>query len=468
MSEAAPRKFAESKTIQQKILTIFMKMISYANRYQWFALCLLLMSNLLQAQITDYQHLSLQKAIEIGLIQNKKIKISHLKDEMSETREKDLKMEKLPDIEFHTSYNQVTNLFQHEDGVFAKATKYNIINGMYDFTLSASIPVYMGGKIKNTKKKAAIDTEISSLKTHLNERQLKMEIITAFLQIHHLKEQQRLINDKMKEDSVNIKQVKALKANGVVTVNEVLRTSLQLSNHKMSRTELDNDIQIAEHKLKTMLSLPENQEMHAETEDLISENAEIPYINELTETALHKNESVEIANKNLTLKELDQKITKANYLPKITAGGEYFLKYPNMMFFPPEPYAYRLGMIGINLTYPIENLYKNKYKMQEAKENITLAQLQIEENEENIRHEVYEAFKKFEETEEKVKIAEEAINQAKENYRIVKTKYANKLSLITELIDADNAYLEAQSNLISVKINRQLKYYQLQYTIGNL
>jgi outer membrane protein TolC len=217
-----------------------------------------------------------------------------------------------------------------------------------------------------------------------------------------------------------------------------------------------------------MLSLPENLEMHAETEDLISENAEIPYINELTETALHKNESVEIANKNLTLKELDQKIAKANYLPKITAGGEYFLKYPNMMFFPPEPYAYRLGMIGINLTYPIENLYKNKYKMQEAKENITIARLQIEENEENIRHEVYEAFKRFKETEQKVIIAEEAINQAKENYRIVKTKYANKLSLITELIDADNAYLEAQSNLISVKINRQLKYYQLQYTIGNL
>ena len=288
MSEAAPRKFAESKTIQQKILTIFMKMISYANRYQWFALCLLLMSNLLQAQITDYQHLSLQKAIEIGLIQNKKIKISHLKDEMSETQEKDLKMEKLPDIEFHTSYNQVTNLFQHEDGVFAKATKYNIINGMYDFTLSASIPVYMGGKIRNTEKKASIDTEISSLKTHLNERQLKMEIITAFLQIHHLKEQQRLINDKMKEDSVNIKQVKTLKENGVVTVNEVLRTSLQLSNHKISRTELDNDIQIAEHKLKTMLSLPENLEMHAETEDLISENAEIPYINELTEIAFSR------------------------------------------------------------------------------------------------------------------------------------------------------------------------------------
>ncbi len=442
-------------------------MILNACRYQCIALCLVL-SSFFHAQMTDYQHLSLEQAIEIGLKNNKNIQISHLKQEMSATKEKDLKMEKLPDIEFHTSYTQVTNLYQHQDGVFNKATKYDAINGMYDFTLSASIPLYMGGKISNTEKKAAIDTEISALKTHLDERQLKMEIITAFLQIHHLKEQQNLINDKMKEDSVNIRQVKTLKANGVVTVNEVLRTSLQLSNHTMSWTELDNDIQIAEHKLKTILSLPENQEMHVNTEDLISDETAIPYIDELTETALRKNESVEITHKNLSLKELDQKITKADYLPKITAGGEYFLKYPNMMFFPPEPYAYRLGMIGMNLTYPIENLYKNKYRMQEARENINLAQLQIEENEEKIRHNVYEAYKKFEETGEKVKIAEEAINQAKENYRIVKTKYANKLSLITELIDADNTYLEAESNLISVKINRQLKYYQLQYTIGNL
>ncbi len=444
-----------------------MNMIFNACRYQCMALCLLL-SNFFNAQMIDFQHLGLQQAIEIGLKNNKNIRISHLKQDMSATKEKDLKMEKLPDVEFHTSYTQVTNLFQYQDGVFSKPTKYDAINGMYDFTLSASIPVYMGGKIKNTEKKAAIDTEISTLRTHLDERLLKMEIITAFLQIHHLKEQQILINDKMKEDSVNIKQVKALKANGVVTVNEVLRTSLQLSNHKMSWTELDNDIQIAEHKLKTILSLPEPQEMHVDTEDLISDKVTIPYINDLTETALNKNESVGITHKNLSLKELDQKITKANYLPKITAGGEYFLKYPNMMFFPPEPYAYRLGMLGVNLSYPIENLYKNKYKMQEARENIDLAKLQIEENEEKIRHTVYEAYKKFEETDQKVKIAEEAIDQAKENYRIVRTKYANKLSLITELIDADNTYLEAESNLISVKINRQLKYYQLQYTIGNL
>lgn len=445
-----------------------MNIIFNACRSKYIALGLFLISLQFQSQTTDYQHLTVQQAIEVGLISNKSLKISHLKVAMSETKEKDLKRDKLPNINFHASYDQVTNLFQHENGVFAKATKYDAINAMYDFTLSASIPLYMGGKIRNNEKKAAIDTEISTLQNKLDKRQLKIQIITAFLQIHHLKEQQDLINDKMKEDSANIKQTKALKENGVVTYNEVLRTTLQLSNHKMSWTELENDIQIAEHKLKTILAVPEAVELHANTSDLVSDATEIPVIDELLKTAMVQNETIDITKRILSQKELDLKITKANYLPQISAQGEYWLKYPNMMFVPFVPNAYRLGMIGVQLNYPIESLYKNKYKMHEAKEYIELAKLEIEENEENVTHEVYEAYKKLEETNQKIIIAEEAISQAKENYRIVKTKYANKLSLQTELIDADNTYLETESNLISVKINRQLKYYQLQYIIGNL
>ena len=102
------------------------------------------------------------------------------------------------------------------------------------------------------------------------------------------------------------------------------------------------------------------------------------------------------------------------------------------------------------------------------KKNIAIAKLKVEEGEEQIRHDVFSANTKLKEAVDKIKIAEEAIEQAKENYRIVKLKYTNKLSLITELIDADNAFLAAQSNLISLQINKQLKYYQLQYVIGNL
>lgn len=437
-------------------------------KYQLLTL-LLMLSGLSYAQNEiDYNQLKLSKAIEIGLQNNKKLQISALKTNIAELKEKDLKNEKLPDVDFHTGFNVLSNLRQFEDGVLKPSTKYAVPRVKYDFTLSAEIPIYLGGKLKNDEKKSEIETNISKLQVRKDERELRMQIITAYLQALHLQEQQKLISDKMREDSVVIKQTESLKKNGLVTYNEVLRTELQLSNHKMSFTELANEISIIEHQIKTILALPENQEMHIDTNDLFTNEEHLGLVDEMILEAIDQSESLKIAKDDLNLKEIDKKITKANTLPKITAGAEYGYNYPNFMFFPPEEYLYRFGSVGVNVSIPLSNFFKNKQKMQIADRNISIAKLEIEEQEEQIRHDVFAANKRLEESIDKIKIAEDAIGQAKENYRIVRTKYINKLSLITELIDADNAYLEAQSNLISLQINKQLKYYQLQYILGNL
>ena len=396
------------------------------------------------------------------------MQIRSLQSNVAELNERDLKNEKLPDVDFHTGFHVLSNINQYDDGFLKSSTKYATPRIKYDFTLKAEIPVYLGGKIKNEEKKAEIETEISKLKIKKDERELRMQIITAYLQVLHLQEQQHLISDKIHEDSANIKQTEIFKKNGLVTYNEVLRTQLQLSNHKMSFSELDNEIAIIEHQIKTVLSLPEAQEIHVQTNDLFTNTEHLGIVDQMVLEAMENNESLKIAKEDLDLKQLDKKITKANVLPKITAGGEYGLNYPNFMFFPPEEHLYRFGMVGVNITVPLSNFFKNKQKMQIADQKIEIVKLEIEEREELITHEVFTAKKRLDESLDKIKIAEEAIHQSKENYRIVKTKYANKLSLITELIDADNAYLEAQSNLISLQINKQLKYYQLQYVLGNL
>ncbi|MFV0198925.1 TolC family protein [Empedobacter falsenii] len=437
-------------------------------KYQLLTL-LLMLSGLSYAQNEiDYNQLKLSKAIEIGLQNNKKLQISALKTNIAELKEKDLKNENLPDVDFHTGFHVLSNLRQYEDGFLKPSTKYAVPRVKYDFTLSAEIPIYLGDKLKNDEKKSEIETNISKLQVRKDERELRMQIITAYLQALHLQEQQKLISDKMREDSVVIKQTESLKKNGLVTYNEVLRTELQLSNHKMSFTELANEISIIEHQIKTILALPENQEMHIDTYDLFTNEEHLGVVDEMILEAMDQSESLKIAKDDLNLKEIDKKITKSNTLPKITAGAEYGYNYPNFMFFPPEEYLYRFGSVGVNVSIPLSNFFKNKQKMQIADRNISIAKLEIEEKEEQIRHDVFAANKRLEESIDKIKIAEEAIGQSKENYRIVRTKYVNKLSLITELIDADNAYLEAQSNLISLQINKQLKYYQLQYILGNL
>ena len=437
-------------------------------KYQLFFSIFLISSLLFAQSDVNFNELKLSEAIDIGLQNNKKLQIRNIKTEVAELHEKDLKNDKYPDVSFHTSFNKLSTLRQFENGWFNPSTNYKVPGMQYDFSLSAEIPIYLGGKIKYDEKKAALEVDINKLQTRKDERELRMEIITAYLQVLHLQDQQQLILDKMHEDSLVIKQTKALKKNGAVTYNEVLRTELQLSNHKIAHSELQFDIEIVEHQIKTLLSLPEHQDMHVDTRELFTGTDHLGLVDELIEEAFDHSESLKIAEKEYRLRELDKKITRANVLPKITGGGKYGYYYPNFMFFPPTEFLYRFGMIGVNVTVPISSFFKNKQKMSIADQNIAIAKLEIEEREEQISHAVFAASKRLEDAIEKIEIAEEAIEQAKENYRIVKTKYINQLSLITELIDADNAYLEAESNLISLQINKQLKYYQLQYVLGNL
>ena len=434
-------------------------------------ICMMLLSVLAQAQSLshfDFRNLKLQDAIDVALQQNKKLKVQTLRTGISKLKEKDVRNEKLPDIEFLSSLHVLDNLHQYENGLTNPSTSHETPRVKYNFTLEASIPIYTGGKLKYDDEKAELNTEIEGLRTQKEVRVVKMQVITAYLQGLHLKEQQNLLKDKMREDSLVIAQSEKLRKNGVVTNNDVLRTKLLLSNHQMAYSDLDKDLAILEHQIKTLLALPSDTDFHIHTDDLIAETDNIFVLDDLVATANSNSEALRILEKDVELKELDKKITKSNVLPTISAGGEYGYNYPNFLFFPPVKHLYRIGAVGVNLKMPLSNFYKNKVKMNMVNEQIKIAQLEVEEQEENIRHDVFAAQKKFEEANKKIVIANQAIEQAKENYRIVRLKYSNQLSLITELIDADNAYLEAQTQLISLQINKQLKYYQLQYVLGKI
>lgn len=443
-------------------------MDSYTKRYLILFSIFISFQLTAKAQSTEHLHdLKVKDAIDIAIQNNKMLKIQALKVQNYSLNEKNVKNEHLPDINFLSSYHLLSTLDQYEDGWGHSPTVYHIPKMKYNFTLQAEIPIYMGGKILTEEKKSVVETEIAALKLHKSEREITLQVITAYLNGLHLKEQLKLIQDKMHEDSLVIFQTEKMKQNGTVTSNDVLRTKLQLSNHQMAFSELEKEFIILEHEVKTILALHEEEELTISMDGLITEIELLNEFEGLVEKAYAQNESMLITQKELALKKLDQRMVKANYLPTLTGSGEYGYYYPNFMFFPPVENLYRFGTIGVNLRIPLSSLYKNGVRMKMAQHEIEMAHLEVEEKEEQISHEVFAGQKRLEEASKKIKIAQLAIEQAAENYRIVKTKYANQLSLITELIDADNAYLEAQSNLISLQINKQLKYYQLQYILGN-
>jgi outer membrane protein len=423
----------------------------------------------LQAQVNKPPlKLNVEQAIEKSLKSNKKILQQKTLNRISIAKEEEVKEEHLPNVNFVTGVDVLSDLYQYEQGVFHKPTKYVLPRIKYNYTLSADIPIYVGGRIKYQTKIAGLDVEKGGVKLKMDARMLTMQVVTMYLQVLHLQEQQKLILDKIREDHANIEHVKQLRANQLVTDNEVLRTELQLSNHKMSATTLRNEMDILHEQMKPLLGIEAELVLELDTEGLLTHDISTATAGVAEEMALRSNERLQIYRLDLQQFEWGEKIVQSNILPTVHAGATYGYDYPNFKFFPPEEYLNRSGLIGVKVTLPIGNLYKNKQKKKIASERVHLTTLKIEEEQEEIKAGLFAAERRYAEALNKMEIAEEAVAQAKENNRIVQLKYANQLSLITELIDADNAYLEARSYLISLTIDKQLKYYQLQYILGNI
>ena len=69
-------------------------------------------------------------------------------------------------------------------------------------------------------------------------------------------------------------------------------------------------------------------------------------------------------------------------------------------------------------------------------------------------------------SQKKIEVYGKAVDQAEENYRVIKNKYANSLATTTELLDADIAQLQAKMNYAFAKADAVVSYNKLLQASG--
>jgi outer membrane protein len=95
-------------------------------------------------------------------------------------------------------------------------------------------------------------------------------------------------------------------------------------------------------------------------------------------------------------------------------------------------------------------------------------ELQQEAYSDQVRAGIRSYYIRYAEALRRISVNERSVAQAQANYRIVNTKYLNQLSLLTDLLDADNLYQESRLNLVKAQTDALGIYYHILYTTGNL
>nr|WP_315201327.1 TolC family protein [uncultured Flavobacterium sp.] len=415
-------------------------------------------------QITS---ISLNEAIKMARDNNKNILKSNLEVTLSEQNIKDNKNLRLPDIELSSMYSRITNLTEFKGGFLKDKDITHTIPEIYDIATSFKVPIYAGNKINNAIKIANQQNQIALIRKEKSENDIQLEVIGSYLGIYKMMELQKIIEENIKEGQNRLKEVVSLQKHGTVTKNEVIRAELQLSDRELNALTNSKNIQIALHDFKTILQFPENQEIAIDTTVNIDEIRPIDPYNFYMNHAL-QNEEMRISSQEIDIKKTELNLVKGNYYPSIHLFGNYSLKYPNYLFFPPNPYLYSLGQVGVKASFNLSELYKNKTKVQIANTQVQWQEMQSDIVKDKVQDQLYKDHVQYQEILEKFKVVDKALELANENYRIVKLKYFNQLVLATEMIDADNALLQAKFNKISTRIDASMKYYELLHTAGML
>lgn len=429
-----------------------------------FLLAVLPYSTLVQAQHTN--RITLAQALTIAVKDNKTIQRSRLDKELGDEEIKEQQELKLPEIDFHGSYARITDLteFRHGPGDRAVTQTIPVIA---DLTASARMPLYTGGRIKYNIIKAGQQSQVAALKLEKTINDVRIEVTGTFLRIYKMMELKKLILENIKEEEDRLREVKAFKAHGTVTKNEVLRAELQLSDMELSMLTNQRNIAIGIHDLQTILQLPEEETLEIDTSGILTNRQAAGSYKMYLEAAMEK-EEMQTARRQQDIRETERRIIKGNYYPTVSFFASYGFNYPNYMFFPPNPYLYTLGRVGVEATFSISNLYKNKTKMHIAHKRIEAQQVQTDIVKNSVTDEVFKQYMQYQDINDKIPVTEHAMRQAAENYRIVKVKYLNQLALITDMIDADNELLQARFNSVSTRVDAVMKYHELLYVSGLL
>lgn len=414
--------------------------------------------------------LTLDQAWTLATAHNKEVQMQRQQVELSTELVKDRENERLPRLTANGSYAYLGGLIAYEphawlqnpEKIAVPASPHAVRVG-----LEADWEVYTGGRIKNQIANQVTNEVLETERLALTASDVRLRVATAYLDVQRNREYQALTANNVKESERRLVQIRSLYKNGVVLRSDLLRAELQLSRQQLLLTEIGNTLTLTNQRLNILLGEPEDQAhqfaaVSPPTAALASSYAD--YLGQAQAQA----PELRVAGLQTRLSELRLDATAVSKRPQVGLFAGYATTYPNRLIFPNVAQAYNLGEVGVRVSYNITARWQDRHAEKAAEIGVERQRLGQEKALDDKRQEVKTAYVRYQETQERIRIAEQSIGQATENYRIVNSTYFNQLSLLTDLLDADNQLLQARFDLVTAQTLAATQYYQLQKAIGLL
>lgn len=329
-------------------------------------------------------------------------------------------------------------------------------------------PVFMGGKIIAYNQITKYAKELAQSMNDLKLQDVIYKTDEAYWQVVSLVNKKKLADSYVSLLRKMDTDVQALIEEGVATQVDGMSVRVKLNQAEMAQTKVDNGLALSRMALAQLCGLPLEESLALADENIESlpESASSTGSYSVEEAFINRQElkSLDYAVRIYKKKE---KIALAEHLPSVALTANYLVTNPNSFNGFKNDFG---GMfnVGVAVQVPISGWWEGTYKRNAARAETHIKQLELDDAKEKIELQVNQSVYKVNEAGKKLTASSRNKEKAEENLRHATIGFEEGVIPALNLMEAQTAWVEAQSDLIDAQIEVKLTDVYLSKALGRL
>ena len=348
-----------------------------------------------------------------------------------------------------------------------KAFRTNNRN-MFGAAVIVKQPIFMGGAITAANHMADIAEQMSAVATEGAAQNTLYAIDKTYWLVVSLKQKNKLAKGFLDLVTKLDQDVQKLIREGFATRADGLKVSVKVNEAEMAVTQAEDGLALARMLLCQLCGLPMDSQVVLADED----SDELPAVSGVdpslgVQTAMEQRTELKLLEHVVDLKKQTVKLTRAEYLPQVALMGGYMVSNPNVYNSFQQKFA-GVWNVGVMVRVPVWNWFEGAYKVRATKAATNIASLELAEAREKIELQVNQEQFKVKEANKKYGMTLKNVEKANENLRCANLGFAEGVMTATEVMEAQTAWLQAQTQKIDAEIDVRLTQVGLKKSLGIL
>jgi outer membrane protein len=334
----------------------------------------------------------------------------------------------------------------------------------YSWTTGLDQPLFRGGALYWSYRLAQLGVDLSKVSWELVRQDLILQVKGAYFTILKAEKIRQVAVQALQQLESQLKVSRAFYDVGIIPKNDLLQTQVQMAQARQNLTSAEVELAIAKASFNTLLRRDVGMEVRIE-DILAYRPMEVPF-EECLEKARRSRPELRETELNVKSAEKEVRLARSEYFPSVNLSFNY------------ERVGDDPGVSGSRFEdedgwtfmatarYTFWQWGKKRQLVREKETKLVQAEDARVQVEDSVSLEVKDAYLRLREARDKIGVAEVAIEQAEENFRMNQERFKEQVATSTDVLDAQTLLTQARSNYFNALSDYNIAWARLDRAMG--